>query len=231
MRKATRLLLAAGLFTAVSSGVMAADRAGFGVEWGIGPAIQLGDFGMKISQEFAVSWQVGPDVSVAVFGEQAPFHGDTTYTNDTTANSFDQGLQVDGVWTATGMRFMHALPFLKALQVGFELGVVGFVERNVNYVNSDGTTGNSGDFNGRDSLSNVSATLEGIGARLSVFKADAGVIATDLTVGGALRFVQLPDTYVFGYQETNTTKPVKDGIDPVTSYNHLAIQVALTAGF
>lgn len=238
MRKATATLLAAGVMFAVAGGrvAQAADRAGIGVEWGIGPVIQLGDFDMKMSQGFGVTWQVTEAVGVAIFGENAPLHAEYTYSNDTGAVAFDQGVQVDGDYAVSGMRITHQLPVLKILDVGFELGVVQLNETNVRWHNSNGTLGSDVDFNpaggNRDTL-NTTGAMEGITASIGLFKAETGTVTTELSVAGALRFVQLPDTYIFGNQELNTTKPAaeKDEIEPIDSYSNLAIRVALNVGF
>lgn len=235
MRKAKLSLLAVALFTAVAGKTLAADRAGVGLEWGIGPVIQMGDFDMKFGQAFAVNWQVNEQVRVSIFGEQAPVRGEYTYSNDTGTVAFDQGIQINGNYALTGMRIMHELPMLKILDIGFELGVVSLNDtaNSPMYHNSNGSTGSAADFGGAVDPFNASGALEGLALRATLFSAESGTITTELGVNAALRFVQLPDTYVFGTQETTTTKPAaeKAGIDAVTSYNNIALQVALNVGF
>jgi len=236
MRKAKLSLLAVALFTAFAGKTLAADRAGVGLEWGMGPVIQMGDFDMKIGQTFAVNWQVNEQVRVSIFGEQAPVRGEYTYSNDI-GTPFDQGIQVNGNYALSGMRIMHQLPILKILDVGFELGVVSLNDTASSpmYHNSNGTNGSDVDFGGAGAVDGLNATgaLEGLAVRVALFKAESGTVTTELGVNAALRFVQLPDTYVFGTQETTTTKPAaeKVGIDAVTSYNNIALQVALNVGF
>lgn len=237
MRKATATLLAAGLlFAASGAGIaQAADRAGVGLEWGIGPVIQMGDFDMKMSQGFGVNWQVTEVVSVAIFGENAPLRAEYSYSNDTGV-AFDQGVQVNGDYAVSGMRVMHQLPILKILDIGFELGVVQLNENQVRWHNSNGTEGSDVDFNpaggNRDTL-NTTGALEGVTASLGLFRAETGTISTELSVAAALRFVQLPDTYIFGTQELNTTKAAaeKAEIPAIDNYNNLVVRVALNVGF
>lgn len=236
MRKAKLSLLAVALFTAFAGKTLAADRAGIGLEWGIGPVIQMGDFDMKMSQGFGVNWQVTEVVSVAIFGENAPLRAEYTYSNDTGAVAFDQGVQVNGDYAVSGMRVMHQLPILKILDVGFELGVVQLNENQVRWHNSNGTEGTDADFNpaggNRDQL-NTTGAMEGVTASLGLFRAETGTISTELSVAAALRFVQLPDTYIFGTQELNTVKPAaeKDEIEAIDNYNNLVVRVALNVGF
>jgi hypothetical protein len=235
MRKATATLLAAGLlFAASGAGIaQAADRAGVGLEWGIGPVIQMGDFDMKFGQAFGVNWKVNEQVSVAIFGEQAPFRGEYSYSNDTGTVAFDQGIQVNGNYSVSGMRIMHELPILKIIDIGFELGVVSLGEGPApRYHNSNGSTGSAADFGTVNPL-DATGALEGIAVHLGLFKAESGTLSTELGINAALRFVQLPDTFVFGTQEVTTTKPAaeKAGIDAVTSYNNITLQVALNVGF
>src|SRR5688572_12182837 len=238
MRKAMLSLLAAVFFAGMAGTTQAADRAGIGLNWGIGPTIQLGDFDMKFDQSFGISWVVSENVSVEVFGQSGEFSGEYTYTDDVTVSgqTFDRGTQEHGNHTLTGLRFIHALPFLKILSVGFDLGVMTFNESLTGrtYVNSDGTTSTAADFGGTVQPLNKQASTEGVLAKLTLLTADTGAVKTELGVMGVLRFVQFQNTYVWGTQETttsNTTKPIKDSIDPVSSYNHIGVQAALTVGF
>ena len=234
MRKAKLSLLAAALFTALAGKTLAADRAGIGLEWGIGPVIQMGDFDMKFGQSFGVNWQVTDVVSVAIFGENAPLRAEYSYADDTGSATFDRGIQVNGDYAVSGLRITHELPILKIIDVGFELGVAQLNETLVRYHNSNGSLGTATDFgsSGRDTL-NTTGAVEGITAVVSIFKAESGAVSTELTVAGALRFIQLPDTYIFGHQEVITTKTAaeKAEIEPIDSYNNLAVRVALNVGF
>src|SRR5688572_3408983 len=168
MRKAMLSLLAAVLFAGMAGTTQAADRAGIGLNWGIGPTIQLGDFDMKFDQSFGISWVVSDSVSVEVFGQSGQFSGEYEYTDDVTVSgqTFDRGTQLQGFSTLTGLRFVHNLPFLKILSVGFDLGVMTFGEDNRTYYNSDGTTSTTADFGGTVDSFDTQASTEGILAKL-----------------------------------------------------------------
>lgn len=236
MRKAKLSLLAAALFAGMAGTTLAADRAGIGLNWAIGPTIQFGDFDMKFDQSFGVSWAVGPSVSVEVFGQTGQWSSEFEYTDDITVagQTFDRGTQFQGNYTLTGMRFVHTLPFLKILSVGFDLGVMSFGESNRTYYNSDGTISAAANFGGIVDTFDTQAATEGVLAKLTLLTADAGAVKTELGIQGVLRFVQFEELYVNGIQETTVdpaAHPVLESIDPISSYNHLGVQVALNVGF
>lgn len=236
MRKAMLSLLAAALFAGMSGKTMAADRAGFGLEWGMGPTIVFGPFDMKMDQSFGVSWLINDDFSVALFTTQGRFSGEHEYTDDVTipGQTFDRGVQVGGTYTVDGLRLNYALPFMRMLSLGIELGRMGFNQDYTEYHNSDGSTSSDTDFGGQTQQLNESAMVEGISLRANLLNGAAGAVTASLGVQASLRFAQFQDRAVFGTQESTVDPllhPVLDEIETVTSYNTLAIAAALNVGF
>jgi hypothetical protein len=236
MHKAKRVLLSTALLAVFAGGVKSADRAGIGLEWAVGPTVSLSGFDMQMDQTFSVNWAATEAVTLGVFGQTGAFRGEESYSNDTGSVPFDEGIQVNGGYTLSGVRISYQLPMLTFLRVGFDLGVAHFTETQVDYHNGDGSVGSVANWESaggaRDSF-DVAGAVEGFHGKVKILSAGTGALNAELGVNAGLRFIQFADTYVFGNQEVTTTKPAgeKDGIDPITSYNHLSVQVALNLGF
>lgn len=236
MHKAKRVLLSTALLALFAGGVKSADRAGIGLEWAVGPTVSLSGFDMQMDQTFSVNWAATDTVLLGVFGQTGAFRGEASYSNDTVPTPFDEGIQVNGGYTLSGIRISYALPMLSFLRVGFDLGVAQFTETQVDYHNSDGSEGTAADWEsfagGRDTF-DVPGSVEGFHGKVKLLSASNGALTAELGVNVAVRFIQFADTFVYGNQEVTTTKPAgeKAGIDPISSYNHLSVQVAMNLGF
>jgi hypothetical protein len=236
MRKATNIMLGAVLAVALASGTaQAAGKAGIGLEWGWAPSFQLGKFGLDMSsQEFTLAWNLSDSFQVGVFRGSGQYRGSYEYENDTVSGAeFDQEMTVTGSTAVAGLRFLTVLPAMNALSVGLEVGAMTLGTVTRQYVNSDGSAGNAAAFTGGIAPTDLAATapLLGAMAKMKLIEAKSKDITAVLTVAGAFRLVDLPDTYVFGSQEVNTTETVKDKIDPVTNFHNVTVTAGLALWF
>jgi len=235
MRKAiTMSLVATFVAAAIGGSAMAADRAGIGFEFGMGPTIVLGgEFNMEMTSAGAFTWNVSDNFAVSIFSGNGKVRGEHSYTDNTGANNVDRKIAVSGEADTRGLGIWASLPMLSFIKVGFELGTVQLSEQTVQYSESDGsnTTGLA-DFGGvRDAL-NDETMMEGIAGRITFIRGDSKTVTADLSVVGSLRFVQTnQDLRIYGIQESDsTTLPLK-AIDPISSWNHLDLKIAATIGF
>lgn len=236
MRKAKLSLLAAAIFAGMAGTTLAAERAGFGLEWGMGPTIQLGDFDMQMDQSFSVEFSINEDFGVSLFSSQGRFSGEHEYTDDITipGQTFERGIQIGGNTSVEGIRLSYGLPFLKMLRLGIELGRLSIEQDYTDFHNSDGTTSSNVDFGGVSQQLDEVAAMEGVSLRANLLSGATGALTASLGVQASLRFAQFRDRAVFGIQETTVDPllhPVKEEIETITSYNTLAVAAALNIGF
>jgi hypothetical protein len=237
MRKAKLSLLAAAIFAGTAGTSMAAERAGFGLEWSVGPTIAFASgFDMQMDQTFGVEFMINDDFSAGLFGGTGRWAGEYAYTNDITVpgQSFDQRIQKGGSTEVNGLRLSYTLPFMRMLKLGFELGRVSFGEDSVTYYNSDGSYGGAGDFGGTVESLDTVAAMEGISVRANLLNGAAGALTASVGVQASLRFAQFERTAVFGSQESTVDPalhPVMNEIETITSYNTLSVAAALNVGF
>jgi hypothetical protein len=227
MRKVTALLLGAAFLVAAMSGTARAKSAGIGLEWGVVPVIQFGDFDMKFNDEFTLAWDVSDRFEVGVFRGDGNYRAETTYTNDTNPLAvIDQSLVVNGTTAITGIRLLTVLPMLSFVKAGIEAGTLTMSAGTYSFPNSDGSTGVLADF-GAPVAPLQTLEMYGLVVKATPLQAKTKTVTTEVNVGLALRIVDMPDTNVLGTQEVNTVKLVKDGIDAVTNYSNLAITIGL----
>lgn len=234
MRKAITMSLASAFFLSVGGRVAtAADRAGIGFEYGMGPTIILGgEFDMTMNQSGAFTWTVSDNFAVSIFTNTASVRGSHEYTDNTGANSVTRKVVLNGHSDTRGLAIWASLPMLSFLKVGFELGDVELNETNRDHSASDGSATTGADFAENGDTLTSSAMLEGIAGKLTFIRGDSKTISADLSVVGALRFVQLEDDIqIYGTQEVDsTTLPLK-AIDPISGFNNLDIKLVATIGF
>lgn len=230
MRKTIAVLLVAG-FAAAGGRAVAADRAGIGLEWGIGPTLMLGGgFDMKFDEQVGLSWNVSDDFAVSVFTGNGMWRGDYEYTNNATP-AIDHRIMAEGYKDLMGIAIIHSLPVLSFVKVGIELAMVNVSESNVRYYDSDGATGALADFGGsRDPLDGT-ASMEGILAKVTLLKGESKGTYADVSVMGSLRFVQLPTLWIYGHQETDSTSSPLKEIEPIGSMNNLSLKLIASLGF
>ena len=241
MRKATAMLLAAAFVAAGGQVAKAADRAGLGLEWTIGPSISLSGFDLKMDQEFGVSWAVSDSFSVNIFRHEGSFRGEHTYSDNVSiaGQTVDQTVILNGTQALSGLQFLAGIPFLNFVKfrLGAELGVQTLNGGVYSFQRGDGAAtddtafgmGAAGDL--QSNWNDMTLPEIGVLARLSLLSAETKTVTTSLDVAANLRFVSIPDTWLFGTQDSNTTKAVPDKIDAVTSYNTFAVQAGINVGF
>lgn len=232
MRKYIAVLLVAGFAVAAGGRALAADRAGVGLQWGMGPTLMLvSGFDMKIDEEVALNWNVSNDFAVSVFSGNGTWRGSYEYTNNATP-AIKHKLTAEGYKDMAGLAIMHSLPGLSFLAVGIELGMVNVAEDNCIYSNSDGSAPTGlANFGGVRDVVDETCSMEGVLAKLTLLKGESKGTYADVSVQGSLRFVQLPTMRIFGRQETDSTASPLKGIDPVESFNNLSIKLVASLGF
>jgi len=233
MRNATKvLLIAAVVFAVTGSGVAgAADRAGIGLEWGWAPTINLNGLSSDFAgTAFSLDWKVTDSFSVGVVSNAGFYSGSHEYTDDTGANPIKHNVQLDGNENSTVLRILATVPVVTFLQAGLEAGVMQIGPSTYTYVNSDGTTGGAANFGSAAGIGpnfgNQTEGIVGVMAKATLVQAESKTVSAAISVSGGLRFVNLPDTYAFGSQETNTTKTPTAKIDPITNMNSLSLAVS-----
>ncbi len=250
MRKAITLSLAVAFMAAAGGRVaMAADRAGIGFEYGMGPTIILGGgFDMLMNQAGAFTWNVSDNFGISISHGTGSVRGSHEYSDDTGANPVKRKIVVDGHSDTEALTIWASLPMLSFLKIGFELGTVTLSGTATGryYSSDDGSVATPAMFGGVNSYSGLGGTpaggqgtynpsqsmMEGIAAKLTFLKGDSKTISADISVAGALRFVQLEgDRYIYGTQETNSTKLPLKAIDPITGFNQLDLKLVATIGF
>jgi hypothetical protein len=229
MRKTMAVLLAVGAMMAVSGqAVMAADRAGVGLEWSVGPVISVSGFDMRMGQQFTLDWRLSETFSVGVWNSSATYRGSHSYT-DNVDRTLTHELVTSGSVSANGITLLASLPAMSLIELGINVGVGTLTPDAVPLVatDSDGTAGALGDFGGPVPLQGT-VPLLGIAARVHLLKAETKTILTDIGIIAAFNFVEFQDTNAFGTQEVlgvpSPTGLLKK-IDPVGSYNNLALML------
>jgi hypothetical protein len=224
MRKGKLVLLAAALVLAVGAPVstMAADRAGVGLEWGMGPNILTGNFNMEFENAFALAWKVSDSFTVAVFNGSALWRGENSYTSDAAVDPSGAAqkytLVQDGDLTLTGIRILHSVPGLDFLTAGIEFGRVNFNSNPGVIKRGDGGVVTGLEF-GTPVAMPASAELLGVTGKVSIFKAETKTVTTDINVSGSFRIIKFADTDVFGTQKAVLSEP--KAIDAVTGYSNV----------
>jgi len=236
MRKGKLVLLAAAfaLVAVAPVSTMAADRAGVGLEWGMGPNILTGNFNMEFENSFALAWKVSESFTVAVFNGNALWRGETGYTSDAAADptlaAQKYTLLRDGDLTLSGIRILHSVPGLDFLTAGIEFGRVNFntnVPANI-VKRGDGGAVTNTEF-GAVALMPASAELLGVTAKMSIFKAETKTVTTDINVSGSFRIIRFADANVFGDQKALLTTP--KAIDAITGYSNVTALLGIGLWF
>ena len=233
MRKATKgLLIAAACCVVMSSGVAnAEDKAGIGLEWGWAPTVHLNGFGLDASgSSFSLNWKVTEIFTVGMSSHSGLYSGSHEYSDDTVTPNIKHNVTVTGHETSSVLRILGSIPAISFLQAGLEAGVLQIGAGNYTYVNSDGTQGSNANFGfGAGIGPNLPTTtvgVIGVLGKINLVQAESKTVSAAISVSGGLRFSGIPDTYVFGSQETNTTKTPPAKIDPVTNFNNLSLAVS-----
>src|SRR6185503_109329 len=139
MRKATTgMLVAAGLF-AVAGVAQSADRAGVGLEWGMGPRISFGTYSMNFTNGTSLSWNIGGDFTVGVAASSGQYSASGSYTNNASPAITHKIHQTGGLQEAS-VQVLHSIPGLSFLTLGLELGTVSYGASVRTMTNSDGST-------------------------------------------------------------------------------------------
>ncbi|MEK7476188.1 MAG: hypothetical protein AAB152_11235 [Candidatus Coatesbacteria bacterium] len=224
MRKTVAILLVAVCAVAAGGQVAkAADRAGVGLEWSIGPAMSLSGFDMKMGQQFTLSWKVSESFSVGVWNGNGLFRGEKTYT-DNTAVPLKHTLVTQGTTSSNGITLLTTFPGISLLDLGINVGVETFTGgAATENVHTDGSAGVPGHFGAPVALTTTAAVL-GIAAKIHLIKAETKTVMTDIGILAGLNFVEFADTAVFGTQQAVGTVPLKN-IDSVGSYNNLTVMI------
>jgi len=236
MRKGKLVLLATAFVLAVVAPVSApaVDRAGVGLDWGMGPNILTGGFSMEFDNAFALSWKVSDAFTVAVFNESALWHGENSYSSEAAMDPSTlvqkYTLVREGTVGSSGIRILHTLPGLDFLSAGIEFGSISFTNVvPVNYVKrGDGGAVTDTEFGGLGNMP-ASATLLGVAAKMSIFKAESKTVTTDINISGAFRVIKFTETDVFGTQKVLLAKP--KAIDAVTGYSNVTALLGIGLWF
>jgi len=234
MRKAKTLLLVAAVLAAVTGAGIAgaADRAGVGMTWGIGPMVPLGNFEMKFDDTFTLYWKVSNDFTVGVFREASSVRGEESQNIAGTDPVIKETVVAQANATASGIRILHSVPALDFITAGLDIGVITFTGVAPTYSRSDGLAVATGaaDF-GTPLIGGLSVTapLLGVTGKVSLFSAETKTVTTDINLTGSLRFVTFNDLAVFGTQKAleNPTK----AIDPINSFHNLTLLLGVGIGF
>ena len=233
MRKTIAVLLVAGFAVAAGGRAIAADRAGISLEWGMGPTLQLGGgFDMLMDQQAGLNWDVSNDFAVSVFSGNGTWRGSKEYTNNTTP-AITHKVSIEGARDLFGIAIIHSLPVLSFVKVGIELGMVSLNQNSATAWNSNGTacSGTWTEFGGMPQTLDQVASMEGIVGKVTLLKGESKGTYADISVLASLRFVQLPTTFLYGRQESDSTASPLKGIEPVESFNNLSIKVVASLGF
>jgi len=199
----------------------AADRAGVGLEWGMGPNILTGNFTMQFDNTFALAWKVSDAFTVAVFNESALWRGENSYSSDaamTAGTSRKFTLVNEGDLSVSGIRIQHSLPGLDFLSAGIEFGRMNFNTTATTIKRDDGAATAGTEFGTVVGMPG-SANLLGLSAKMSLFKAETKTVTTEINLSGAFRIVRFNDTSVFGTQKVLLTAP--KAIDAATGYSNV----------
>jgi len=232
MRNATKGLLIAAVVFAVTSGNMAgaADRAGIGLEWGWAPTINLNGLDSDFAgTTFSLDWKVTDSFSVGVASNAGFYSGSHEYTDNTVTPNIKHNIRLDGQENSTVLRILATVPVVTFLQAGLEAGVMQIGGATYTYVNSDGTTGSAANFGAGPGVApnfgNQTEAIAGVMAKATLVQAESKTVSAAISVSGGLRFVNLPDTYAFGSQESNSNSQPLKKIDPITNMNSLSLVV------
>lgn len=239
MRKGKLVLLAMAfaLVAVVPVSAPAADKAGVGLDWGIGPNLVAGNFKMQFDNAFALSWKVSEAFTVAVFNSAAPWRGEYSYTSEaandgTDATEHKYLISRSGDLAISGIRILHAVPGLDFISAGIELGTVA-ISDNAATCKLDGVVSTAATtlaaFTDTTQIMPTSAALIGIAGKVSIFKAESKTVTTDINVTGAFRIISIPETSIWGTQKAYLAEP--KAIDGVTSYNNLNVLLGIGLWF
>lgn len=233
MRKTVAILLVAGLAVTVGGQVAkaaAADRAGVGLEWSIGPVLSFSGFDMKMGQQFSLNWKVSDSFAVGVWNGTGLYRGETDYQDNVTS-TLKHKLVASGTTSSNGITLLTTLPVITIMELGINIGVETFTADATSPVisRSDGAVGPLATFGVPADLT-CTAPVLGIAARLHLLKAESKTVMTDIGVIGGFNFVQFPDIAVFGTQEDLGKTPLK-AIDPVGNYTNLTLMVNASIWF
>jgi hypothetical protein len=229
MRKAKTLLLVAAVLAAVAGAGIAgaADKAGVGMTWGIGPMIPLGNFEMKFDDTFTLYWKVSNDFQVGVFRETSSVRGEESQTVSGTDPVLKETLVAQADAAASGIRLLHSVPGLDFVTAGLDIGVITFTGGTTTLSRSDGSAA-VGTFGNPVVLAGT-APLLGVTSKLSIFSAETKTVTTDISVTGSLRFVTFNDLAVFGTQKD--LEAPTSAIDPINSFHNLTLLLGVGIGF
>lgn len=238
MRKLTTALCGAVLAVALAAGsASAAGKAGIGLEWGYVPTIEMGAFGADLTaQEFTLAWDISDAFQVGVFRGTGHFRGDHAYNDNLVSPVIERTNVVTGNTEVSGLRFLTTLPVMNnMIAIGIEAGAIEIVQTNREYLNSDGTVSTQADFMAAGGYApedlDLVAPLLGVTAKIRLIEAKGKTVTTALTVAGALRFVPMDDTFVFGSREETTLPADQTKIDPVTGFHNFAITAGVGLWF
>ena len=230
MRKATTgMLVAAGLF-AVAGVAQSADRAGVGLEWGIGPRISFGTFNMNFTNGTALSWNVGGDFTIGVAASSGRYRAEHSYTNNTVTPNITDKLAANGSVSEASIHLLHSIPGLSFLNAGLALGTVTYGAAAYAPTHSDGSAGALGDF-GAPAFAGTTAAEVGLLAQVNLLKAESKLVTSVVSVNAGLNFVTFNDVALLGTQEVNSTSNPKKAIDLVNGNTNLALTVGVGLWF
>jgi hypothetical protein len=227
MRKTVAILLVAVFAVAaggqVAKAAAAADRAGVGLEWSIGPAISLSGFQMKMGQQFTLNWKVSDSFAVGVYNGSGLFRAENTYT-DLAITTKKHTLVTSGTTASNGITLLATIPMIEIVELGINIGMETLTGvAPVELAHNDGTAGVAAHF-GTTAPLTCTAPILGVAARIRLLKAETKTVMTDIGVVGGLNYVQFSDITAFGTQEVQGKTPLK-AIDPVNSFTNLTVML------
>ncbi len=239
MKKLATLGACLILFSVASA--RAGSKTGIGFEYGGGYQMPSNDYEARSIQSFALTMDLTEELSVSIFREEGSIRGENSYKGEDDAGDkeMDYTLINTGDLSITGLRFKHKLPIdlPVVLRAGLEVGQASFR----NGARDFRATGGSGTpLSGAAAAANwtdvdvLDGTYPSLGllADAILVSRQTETLSVSVTAGLAYRIINLPDLYSLGEEEAEFADPDDiSEIDPVKSFNNLAVTVGLNIGF
>lgn len=231
MRKANMFMLLAALAATLAGGRVAQAAAGVGLEWGMGPTIPMANFGMKMNEGFTLAWKVTDAFSVGVFRESGNYRGEHKYT--AVATNFKHSVILEGTSEVSGIRLMTVVPVISILEMGIELGTLSLGAGTYSTSRSDGGTAAYADFGlpVAPAFAGGQAPMAGVSLKATLLKGETKTVSTAIAILAGYRFVDFPDAYLLGTQETLNVAVPQKKIDAVAGYDNVNVGLVIGLWF
>jgi len=216
MRKAKMFMLLAALASMLAGGRVAQAAAGVGLEWNLGTTIPFANFQSRVADGFTLAWKVTDNFAVGVFREAGTYRSDISFVQNWTG--YRHGQVVNGSLESGGIRLMVQMPIISIVQLGIEAGTASYGPAVYSYYRSDGQGGvGPGDFGwtGAPAWAGCSAPLMGIALKITLLKGETKTVASEVSIQGAARFVEISDTNILGYQKVGIAGATNPKIDAI----------------